>query len=91
MEKQNGAIFARGTQSIHVPVPVYIRGSASVVGTKEGKGPFGDLFDLVSIDDKFGCETWEEAESTMQKEALQTAIGKAGLEEKDINYLFAGD
>ncbi len=91
MEKQNGAIFAQGKQSIHVPVPVYIRDSASVVGTKEGKGPFGDLFDLVSIDDKFGCETWEEAESTMQKEALQTAIGKAGLEEKDINYLFAGD
>ena len=91
MEKERGAIFAQGRQSIKVPVPVYIRASASVAGTKEGKGPYGDLFDLVGVDDKFGCDTWEEAESTLQKEALQMAIGKAGLKNEDIDYLFAGD
>lgn len=91
MEKTVGAIFEQGNRSIKVPVPVYIRTSASVVGTKEGEGPFGDSFDAVGMDDKFGCNTWEEAESTLQKEALLLAIGKSGLKSKDIKYLFAGD
>jgi len=91
MERNSGAIFAQGKQSIKIPVPVYIRASASVVGTKEGEGPLGDLFDIVGVDDKFGCDTWEEAESTLQKEALQMAIGKAGLTNRDIRFLFAGD
>ena len=91
METTVGAIFEQGKRSIKVPIPVYIRSSASVVGTKEGEGPFGDCFDVVGIDDKFGCETWEEAESTLQKEALTLAIGKSGLKNEEIKYLFAGD
>ncbi|MBD5395094.1 MAG: stage V sporulation protein AD [Lachnospiraceae bacterium] len=91
MDDRGGAIFEQGEQSIKIPVPVYIRASASVVGSKEGQGPLGDLFDMVGVDDKFGCDTWEKAESTLQKEALQLAIGKAGLTSKDIRFLFAGD
>lgn len=91
MDNNSGAIFEQGKQSIKIPVPVYIRASASVAGTKEGEGPFGSLFDMVGTDDKFGCNTWEEAESTLQKEALQIAIGKAGLKNEDIRFLFAGD
>lgn len=91
MDNNSGAIFEQGKQSIKIPVPVYIRASASVAGTKEGEGPFGSLFDMVGTDDNFGCNTWEEAESTLQKEALQIAIGKAGLKNEDIRFLFAGD
>lgn len=91
MDNNSGAIFEQGRQSIKIPVPVYIRASASVAGTKEGKGPFGSLYDVVGTDDKFGCDTWEEAESTLQKEALQLAIGKAHLTSGDIRFLFAGD
>ncbi|MBD5501285.1 MAG: stage V sporulation protein AD [Lachnospiraceae bacterium] len=91
MDNNNGAIFEQGKQSIKIPVPVYIRASASVAGSKEGQGPLGDLFDMVGTDDKFGCDTWEKAESTLQKEALQLAIGKAGLKKEDIRFLFAGD
>ena len=91
MSDNSGAIFEQGKQSIKIPIPIYIRASASIVGTKEGAGPFGDLYDIVGVDDKFGCDTWEEAESTLQKEALQTAIGKAGLKNDDIRFLFAGD
>lgn len=58
-----------GTQSIQFDEAPYILGSASIVGTKEGEGPLGKLFDLVGEDDKFGEDTWEEAESTLQKEA----------------------
>ncbi len=91
MDTAVGAIFTQGQRSIKVPVPVYIRASASVAGVKEGEGPFGDCFDLVGADDKFGCDTWEDAESTLQKEALLLAVGKSGLKNEDIKYLFAGD
>ena len=67
MEEAVGAIFSQGQRSIKIPVPVYIRASASIAGTKEGQGPFGDQFDVVGKDDRFGCETWEEAESTLQR------------------------
>ena len=91
MDSWKGAFFEQGRQSIKIPVPVYIRASASIAGSKEGDGPLGDLFDLVGVDDKFGSNTWEEAESTLQKETLQLAIGKAGLSGEDIRFLLAGD
>ena len=56
MDDNRGAIFEQGGQSIKIPIPVYIRASASVAGTKEGQGPFGDLYDMVGVDDKFGCD-----------------------------------
>ena len=46
---------------------------------------------MVGEDDTFGQDTWEEAESTLQKEAFTIAVGKAGLESSQIRYLFAGD
>ena len=39
----------------------------------------------------FGCKTWEDAESTLQKETAQLAIGKAQLEKWQIRTIFAGD
>ena len=91
MDSWKGAFFEQGRQSIKIPVPVYIRASASIAGSKEGDGPLCDLFDMVGVDDKFGSNTWEEAESTLQKETLQLAIGKAGLSGEDIRFLLAGD
>ena len=91
MDSWKGAFFEQGRQSIKIPVPVYIRASASIAGSKEGGGPLADLFDMVGVDDKFGSNTWEEAESTLQKETLQLAIGKAGLSGEDIRFLLAGD
>lgn len=90
---KNGAeaIFAVGKQSVKLPMPIYIRESAAIVGQKEGEGPLGELFDMVGDDELFGCTCWEEAESTMQKEAVTLAIGKAGLEKENVRYLLAGD
>ena len=39
----------------------------------------------------FGCQTWEDAESTLQKETAQLAIGKANLEKWQIRTIYAGD
>ncbi len=80
-----------GSASIRLEQPVYILQSASVVGTKEGQGPLGLLFDRVGQDDMFGCKTWEEAESALQKEAVGLALEKAGLRPEDISFVFAGD
>lgn len=80
-----------GKQSIRFETPPYIEASGSVVGKKEGEGPLGDLFDMVSEDDTFGCDCWEEAESTLQKEAAALTMGKAGVKPEDVRYIFAGD
>ena len=80
-----------GKQSIEFQNSPYIISSASIVGPKEGEGPLGEWFDLVAPDAGMGENTWEEAESTMQKEALQTAIGKAQLMPQQVRYLFGGD
>lgn len=72
----------QGKQSIRLDEPVYINGNASVVGKKEGEGPLGLLFDMVGEDDMFGCNTWEEAESSLQKDAVSLALGKAGKRQR---------
>ena len=70
---------------------LYIESAASIVSQKEADGPLGDLFDLVCEDPMFGCDTWESAESTLQKETATQAISKAGLSSEDIHLMFAGD
>ncbi len=86
-----GANQKLGVASIKLEKPVYIIGSASIAGTKEGQGPLGDLFDMVGSDDMFGCNTWEEAESSLQKDAVYMALEKAGMRPEDISFIFAGD
>lgn len=80
-----------GLQSIQFEEAPFILSSSSIVGTKEGEGPLGKLFDVVGEDDKFGEDTWEAAESALQKEACTLAMGKAGISKGDVRYLFGGD
>ena len=80
-----------GKQSIEFHEAPHIISCASVAGPKEGQGPLGEWFDLVAPEAEFGEDTWEKAESTMQKEALETAVGKARLSMWQIRYLFGGD
>ncbi len=68
-----------------------IRGYASVVSKKEGEGPLKDDFDKIVYDMRLGQDTWEKAESQLQKEALSIALEKAHVGARDIDYLFAGD
>lgn len=80
-----------GSGSLCYKEAPFILASASVVGTKEGEGPLAGEFDCIGSDDKFGQDTWEAAESSLQQEALTLALGKAGLKPEDMRYLFAGD
>ena len=81
----------KGKQSLLFENAPYIVSAASVTGRKEAPGPLGKLFDMTSEDELFGAQTWEEAESTMQKEACVLALGKAHVKADEIRYLFGGD
>ena len=81
----------KGKQSLCFTEAPFIISTANIVGKKEGEGPLAGHFDVIGEDDKFGQNTWEEAESTLQKEAFTMAVGRAGLKKEDIRYLFAGD
>ena len=80
-----------GKQSVIFDNIPYIIEGSSIVGAKEGEGPLGKLFDVVEQDPMLGSETWEEAESLLQKEAIQKVLFKAKMDKSDIRYIFAGD
>lgn len=65
--------------------------SASVVGKDEYRGPLGKFFDLHDDTDKFGMNTWELAESEMQRLAFNTALSKLRVSERGVDAIFAGD
>jgi len=74
-----------------IPTRCGILAAAGVVGKLEKKGPLGEHFDLHSEDDRFAQKTWEKAEAEMQRLALNTAIGKWGGAEAELEAIFAGD
>lgn len=70
--------------------PVVIDGWASVVGRHEYEGPLGSEFDAHDSSGRFGADTWERAESEMQRRAINLAFAKAGVCDRDIDALFSG-
>jgi stage V sporulation protein AD len=68
-----------------------ILAAASVVGGKEHAGPLGGHFDFFNDSDRFGQDTWERAESEMQRIALSAVLDKAGVTQEQVDMLFAGD
>ena len=80
-----------GKQSISFKKPPLIKAYASVAGKKESEGPLGTFFDRIVEDPMVGEETWEQAESALQKQAVQLVLEKASLKPSDIRYLFSGD
>ena len=78
-----------GNQTAAMGTPVPIAGFASLAGQKEAGGPLD--FDYILPDATFGEKTWEKAESKMQREALDRAMAKAGVSEKELDLILAGD
>ena len=93
MENNTSKNKALGTSSIAYGSPVLIMGSGSIVGQMEDEGPLSGSFDKVSDDknDMFGEDSWEKAESALQKEAVALTLSKTCAETGDIRFLFAGD
>ena len=48
--------------------------AASAVGGREHEGPLGSFFDIHDGEDRFGMDSWEKAESEMQRIAASIAL-----------------
>lgn len=59
-----------------------IIGYASVAGKKESEGPLGKGFDKIIYDSYNGKNTYEQAESTLQFTAVETAMLKPVLKQR---------
>lgn len=80
-----------GKQTVALGSNVSILSFATVAGRKEGEGPLASYFDTIMEEATWGEQSWEKAESKMQKTAVQNAVQNAGLILGDINYILAGD
>jgi len=80
-----------GEQTVRFQNPPSIIETAAIVGQKEGDGPLGGCFDVISEDALFGTDSWERAESEMSCQTMALAVKKANLQLSDIQYILAGD
>ena len=80
-----------GNKTIILKTQPTVIGYGAVVGKKEAEGPLGRCFDKAYTDEFFGEDSFEKAETHMQKEAIRTAIKKAGINKEQIHCAFAGD
>jgi stage V sporulation protein AD len=78
-------------QTINFQNSPKITSFASVAGQKEVEGNLGQYFDYTENDPYFKKETWEQAESEIQRLAVNISLEKANLKAEDISYVFAGD
>lgn len=71
--------------------PAGVRAWAAVGGKKEAEGPLGPCFDRTVGDDRFGCDTWEQGERAMLRDAASRALNKADLAAVDLAAMLGGD
>jgi len=81
----------KGQQTLMFTNPPFITSSASLVGPKEGEGPWGPDFDIVFTDYLLEEVSWEKAETKMLREAVKMALSKQNLQPGDAELLLAGD
>lgn len=68
-----------------------IMSTGTIAGPKECAGVVGRYVDKALADDMFGESTYEKAESKMLSFAISKAIENAGLQQRDMDMLIAGD
>ena len=74
--------------------PPVIAAQAAAGGKKESEGPLASAFDFVTQDAAFGeqgCENWEQAESLLQRKAVELCLRKADIPRSKVDIAFAGD
>lgn len=80
-----------GAHTIRFGSPPAVLASGCTAGRKEGQGPLYKTIDVLYDDDLIGQDSWEKAESHMQREALDQALKKASVEIGAMDMVFAGD
>ena len=80
-----------GKQTVKFDKPPKILANVAVVGPMESEGPLKDEFDICFNDSLLGEESWEKAESKLQKTAVERLLNKAKQGREGIDFIFAGD
>ena len=80
-----------GKRTYQFASPPSVLGNACLGGKKESEGPLRLEFDILNDDSLFGKDSWEKAESEMQRLTLERALIKAQLSPASVDFLFAGD
>lgn len=81
----------RKGDTILFETPPRVAGHGSVGGRREAQGPLAKEFDILITETQCGEKTWEKAESTFARTALETALHRAGATAADLCAVFAGD
>ena len=80
-----------GAATILMENKISVTSFSTVGGKKEGEGPMRDCFDYIDSDDRFGQNSFEEAESAMQGIAMQNMLEKREIEPGELSMMFGGD
>ena len=80
-----------GRQTLRLTEKVHVGAFAAAGGKKEGEGPLGGGFALISEDAWFGQDSWEKAESAMLRECLNLCLGKWDRPTRRPELLLGGD
>ncbi len=70
---------------------VYIKSYAAVGSLIEGAGRFSKEYDVILQDPLCAQDSWEKAESVFLKTAIDKALEKSTLSQKDIDVIISGD
>lgn len=81
----------QGKHTVLLEKTVSITNYAASGSKKEAQGPLADSFDVINTDSMFGEDSWEKAESTLQKTTVEKVLEKADYEKSDMDFIFAGD
>ena len=80
-----------GAHTVRLDRPPAVAAHAGLAGKKEREGPLGTRFDRTFDDARFGKKTWEQAEQTLLRRALDLAKQKLPPALPQPEVIFAGD
>ena len=86
--------MTRRGDTLMFDAPPTVAAWAAAGGKKESEGPLASAFDFVTQDAAFGeqgCENWEQAESLLQRKAVELCLRKADIPRSKVDIAFAGD
>ena len=86
--------MTRRDDTLLFDAPPTVAAWAAAGGKKESEGPLASAFDFVTQDAAFGeqgCENWEQAESLLQRKAVELCLRKADIPRSKVDLAFAGD
>lgn len=81
----------RKGDTIQFDTPPVVLESAAVGGKRESEGPLAASFDLLFTENDLGEETWEKAESQLQRHCIESLLQKAKLNACQLDLVLGGD